>query len=119
MRIAFPEGEVKGYQTLQSVLTNDPKDRHVLAAAIKGQCPLILTFNVKYFSKESTSPWLIDVCHPQDYLLILYEMDPKHIMGCLGGIAGRKKTKIEDILLHRGKSLPLFSSKVLDDLGAD
>jgi hypothetical protein len=42
VREAFPEN-------LMPALTNHEKDRHVLAAAIRGNCPLLLTFNLKHF----------------------------------------------------------------------
>src|SRR5690606_21900486 len=53
IRSAFPEALITGYEPLAENLTNDPKDRHVLAAAIRGGCPLILTFNLKHFSEEA------------------------------------------------------------------
>lgn len=34
MRREFPEAEVRGYEALVPAMTNDPKDRHVLAAAV-------------------------------------------------------------------------------------
>lgn len=34
---AFPDSLVTGYGRLIPVMTNDPKDRHVLAAAVRGQ----------------------------------------------------------------------------------
>lgn len=34
---AFPDSLVTGYGKLISAMTNDPKDRHVLAAAVRGQ----------------------------------------------------------------------------------
>lgn len=117
LRNAFPEAEVGGYQALQSNLTNDPKDRHVLAAAIRGECHLILTFNLKHFPSESLSPWSINASHPQDYLLVLYDMEPKQVIGCLGEIAGRRSLEIEDVLIRLGKTVPNFSSRLLDDLG--
>jgi hypothetical protein len=66
IRQAFPEAEIDGYESLMPGLSNDAKDRHVLAAAIRGGCPLILTFNLKHFPAESLAPWSIEVSHPQD-----------------------------------------------------
>lgn len=118
LRTAFPEAEIKGYESLVPALANDPKDRHVLAAAIRGGCPLILTFNLKDFTATALDPWSIKASHPQDYLLVLYEMEPRQTMACLGEIAGRRKLEMEDVLIRLGKSLPLFSSRLLDDLGS-
>lgn len=117
VREAFPEAEIRDYEKLVAVVTNDEKDRHVLAAAIHGDCPLILTFNLRHFPAEALAPWVIQASHPQDYLLILYEMEPKRVVGCLGEIAGRRKLEIEDVLIRLGRVLPSFSGRLLDDLG--
>jgi len=87
-----------------------------LAAAIRGDCPLILTYNLKHFPPSSLAPWSVTASHPQDYLLVLYEMEPKQVIGCLGEIAGRRDLEIEDILIRLGRGLPLFSRRLLDDL---
>lgn len=117
VRQGFPEAEVSDFESLVPSLSNDPKDRHVLAAAIRGGCQLIITFNIKHFPPESLTQWSMQVSHPQDYLLILYEMEPKQVVGCLGEIAGRRKLEIEDVLLCLGRVLPCFSTRLLDDLG--
>ncbi|TVR45532.1 MAG: PIN domain-containing protein [Puniceicoccaceae bacterium] len=116
IRTAFPDAAVAGYENLLPVLTNHEKDRHVLAAAIRGNCPLIVTFNVKHFPTNSLIPWGIAVSHPQDYLLILYEMEPKQVIACLGTIAGKRKLEVQDVLIRLGKSVPSFSQRLLDDL---
>lgn len=116
VRVAFPDAEVSGYQNLIPTLANDAKDRHVLAAAIRGDCPLILTFNLKDFPAEALQPWNVRASHPQDYLLVLYEMEPTRVTACLGQIAGRRGTEMEDVLIRLGKSLPVFSQRLLDDL---
>lgn len=43
MKIAFPEAMISGYEPLEAAMTNDPKDRHVLAAAIRGRADVIVT----------------------------------------------------------------------------
>ena len=97
VRVAFPKSEISGYEGLVPSLTNHPKDRHVLAAAIRGDCPLILTFNLKHFSDDALEVWGVHASHPQDYLLILFEMEPKQVIACLGAIAGRRGLEIEDV----------------------
>jgi len=114
---AFPDAEVAGYESLLPSLTNNAKDRHVLAAAIRNNCPLILTFNLKHFPAEALRPWGVCASHPQDYLLILYEMEPTQVTTCLGEIAGKRKLEVQDVLIRLGKVLPNFSQRLLDDLG--
>jgi hypothetical protein len=116
VRTAFPAAEVSGYEPLIPALLNDLKDRHVLAAAIQGQCPLVLTFNLKHFPAAALQPWSIVAKHPQDYLLVLYEMEPAQVVACLGEIAGRRGLEIEDVLIRLGKTVPTFARRLLDDL---
>lgn len=35
MESAFEDSSVTGYECLEGAMTNDPKDRHVLAAAVR------------------------------------------------------------------------------------
>jgi hypothetical protein len=39
----FPEAEVDGYQDLVDQMTNHPKDRHVLAAAVAARADFIVS----------------------------------------------------------------------------
>ena len=39
LRAVFPAAEVTGYETLIDGMTNHEKDRHVLAAAVRGTTP--------------------------------------------------------------------------------
>ena len=118
VRQTFPEAEIRDYEKLIDSITNEAKDRHVVAAAVRGGCPLILTFNLKHFPHASLAPWSVQAAHPQDYLLVLYDMEPKQVVGCLGEIAGRRKLEIQDVLIRLGRVLPTFSSRLLDDLGS-
>jgi predicted nucleic acid-binding protein len=117
IRLAFPQACVSGHEDLIPSLKNDEKDRHVLAAAIRGNCSLIVTFNLKHFPADALRAWPVQVTHPQDYLLVLYEMEPKQVIGCLGEIAGRRHLELQDVLIRLGRVLPTFSCRVLDDLG--
>jgi hypothetical protein len=41
-------------------MKNDEKDRHVVAAAVKCGCEVIVTYNLKHFNVEHLKPF--DVC---------------------------------------------------------
>src|SRR5690606_25323142 len=69
LRENFPEAFSADYEHLIPALENDPKDRHVLAAAIKAGASVILTFSLKDFPPEALEPWKVTAVHPQDYLL--------------------------------------------------
>ena len=44
MRAAFEDAMVTGHDPLVATMTNDPKDRHVLAAGVRGGAAAIVTF---------------------------------------------------------------------------
>ncbi|HLA63034.1 MAG TPA: PIN domain-containing protein [Rhodothermales bacterium] len=116
LRAHFPEALTSGYAHLLPAVTNDLKDRHVLAAAIHAGADVILTFNLKDFPDEALAPWGIAARHPQDYLLTLYEMDGKQVVSRVAAIAAKRGLSQEDVLLRLGKSLPAFATRLLDDL---
>jgi predicted nucleic acid-binding protein len=51
----FPGSMVCDYRTLTAAMTNHPKDRHVLAAAVRGNAELIVTENIRDFPLPSGS----------------------------------------------------------------
>lgn len=60
---------VTGYEPLIGALDlPDPKDRHVLAAAIVGRCDVIVTHNLKDFPTDVTLPFGIAPQHPDEFL---------------------------------------------------
>lgn len=114
---AFPETMIDGFEPLLPRLANHEKDRHVLAAAIMGGVPMIVTFNVKDFPTAALEPWNVRAVHPQDYLLMLYSMDPKTVLAKLADMASDQGGAMQDILVHLSKSVPAFSRQLLQDLG--
>ena len=61
------------------VMTNHEKDRHVLAAAVKAPCEVIVTYNLKDFPGESIKPHGIEVKHPDEFLIDLYHIDSEMV----------------------------------------
>lgn len=116
LKESFPEAMITGFDHLIKLMENDKKDRHVLAAAVREKLDLIITFNLKDFKEEHISSWGIRAVHPQDYLLTLYSMNPALVVKRISQIAKKKGTDIEDVIIELGKAMPLFSSRVMDDL---
>jgi predicted nucleic acid-binding protein len=56
LRRHFPEAWVEGYEPLIEAMTNDPGDRHVLAAAVRSHSDLIVTYNRRHFPAASVRP---------------------------------------------------------------
>jgi len=59
MRRAFPEAMVRGHEHLAESMTNHPKDRHVLAAAVAAQTGVVVTARPTFatFPASLRSPW--------------------------------------------------------------
>jgi hypothetical protein len=75
MTSAFPEAMVTGYEDLASSMANDPKDRHLLAAAVKCGAHAIVTDNVKHFPRGSLAPYNLDCFSADAFLMRQYECD--------------------------------------------
>lgn len=116
LRTEFPEAMVESHDHLIPLCKNDPKDRHVLAAAIHSKAELILTFNLRDFPAAELDRWNVTAIHPQDYLLTLYEIEPVIVLHQLEEIAHRRKVKLEDHLIDLGKFLPTLSQRIWEDL---
>lgn len=76
MRSAFPDAAVEGYEGLIEVMTNDPKDRHVLAAAVHGRAAMLVTANLTDFPALSTRHTGVEVVHPDTFLTELLSRAP-------------------------------------------
>jgi predicted nucleic acid-binding protein len=116
LREHFPEATSSGYEHLLPAVTNDPKDRHVLAAAAHAGAEIILTFNLKDFPEEALAPWGIKAKSPQDYLRTLYEIDEPQVVARIAAIASERAEDMEDTLIRLGKALPTFANRLLSDL---
>jgi predicted nucleic acid-binding protein len=83
MRAAFPNAEVTGYETLIDGMTNHEKDRHVLAAAVRGNVEVLVTFNLRDFPESALKPFDIEAVHPDEFLLNQLDLYPGVVVGCL------------------------------------
>ena len=72
----FGDAWVTAYEPLLSQLTNDPKDRHVLAAAVRCSAQFIVTYNRRHFPQAAVEPWGIEVQGPSTFLKHQYDLDP-------------------------------------------
>ena len=78
MREFFPEAEVDGQaiERLEGAMTNDPKDRHVLAAAVAARAEGIVTFNLDDFPEDACAPYGVEPLHPDAFMMTLHEIAP-------------------------------------------
>lgn len=118
MRRHFEDAEVTGYEALTPAMTNDEKDRHVLAAAIVGGSDVIVTSNLKHFPRAALEPYDMDVQGPDEFLCHQWEQaDPERIVYILRRWTDqlrRHPATLEEILEERlFTTVPNFSSAVL------
>jgi predicted nucleic acid-binding protein len=92
MTRAFEDALVTGYEPLIEKMTNDPKDRHVLAAAVRGGAAAVVTFNLDDFPESSTGPLEIEAVSPDDFLLNQLDLDPTRVVAVLRRlVAGNRR----------------------------
>ena len=80
---AFEDAVVAGYEPLIDVMTNDPGDCHVLAAAVKGGADALVTFNMRHFPPESVEAYRLEVLNPDAFLLNQFDLFPDVVMQVL------------------------------------
>jgi len=80
LRTNFSEAWISGYEPLIPRMTNDEKDRHVVAAAVHGEAPIIVTLNLRHFRREHLEPWGISALHPQSFLAEIYDQEQALVM---------------------------------------
>jgi predicted nucleic acid-binding protein len=76
LKRAFPGALVTDHTPLIGSMTNNPKDRHILAAAVVSGAQTIVTINLKDFPRPSLAPFHIEVQHPDVFLSHLFELTP-------------------------------------------
>ena len=80
LRKHFGDSWVTGYEPLIDRMGNHPKDRHVLAAAVKCGAQVIVTYNQRDFPVAATEPWGIEVQGPSTFLKYQYDLNPSVVV---------------------------------------
>jgi predicted nucleic acid-binding protein len=95
---AIPDCLVTGYEPLiEGLKLPDPKDRHVLAAAIKAGAQVIVTANIKHFPAELLAPWNVEAKSPDDFVLDQISIDDRTVFACLQAIADSRDQRPETV----------------------
>jgi len=76
MNQAVPDCMVHSYEGLIDGLNlPDADDRHVLAAAVRCQAGVIVTYNLKHFPEDALAPYGIEAQHPDEFVSHLFDID--------------------------------------------
>lgn len=93
MNIAFDDALVDGraVNDLVPAMTNDPKDRHVLAAAVVCGADAIITQNLRDFPGDACAPHGVDVLSPDEFLSSMFDMNPSLVADAITWMANQRK----------------------------
>jgi predicted nucleic acid-binding protein len=98
MRAAFEEAEVTGYESLLPAMTNDPGDRHVLAAAVHAGADAIVSNNVKHFPPQALEPYGIELLTADEFLVSQFHLDAAGVLAKLEAQALKRHCALTDLL---------------------
>ena len=85
MKSFFPQSNVPqaSFIHLIDVMLNDPKDHHVLAAAVAAGAQTIVTFNLKDFPDTALAPWNVEAQSPDQFLTYQYSLSPDRFINII------------------------------------
>ena len=96
-------------------MTNSPKDRHVLAAAVVGGARVIVTDNLRDFPSRSLSPLSILARTPDDFLSALLDQNPatmREIIEQQAKTLRRPAMSTTELLGNLERHAPLFVERI-------
>lgn len=98
MDLAIPDACVTGYEMLiEGLSLPDNDDRHVLAAAIRCNASVIVTFNQKDFPSAALAPLGIEAQHPDEFVVNLFGLDPAAVISAAERQRKQLKTPPMDV----------------------
>lgn len=120
MDATFMDARVTGYEPFIPAMTNNAKDRHVLAAAVVGRADAIVSADRRGFPAESCDRFGIEALTPDTFLINQYDLDPEAVVEILrqqsaatGQVSGRSHYELPDLLTALGKAgAPRFADTV-------
>ena len=110
MEGAFEDANIRGYQQLIASMTNDSKDRHVLAAAVYGGAHAIVTANSRHFPLQCLKPYGVDLWTPDDFLINQFHLNGELVRQKLAEQAEARGVTFQALLTRLAKWTPNFAS---------
>jgi predicted nucleic acid-binding protein len=112
---------VTNYESIEKNLhLPDPKDTHVLAAAIKSKADAIVTFNIKDFPESTLKMYDIEVLHPDEFIAYQIGLSPPKVFLELKKMRSSLKnppfTPNEFLISLEKKQLPITANLLSDYL---
>lgn len=112
MSRTFEDAMVEDFEAFIPAMTNDPNDRHVVAAAVKCQASLIVTENVRHFAPVRLAPFNLVAMKPASLLIELIEEDPAGVMDTIREQAAATGCGMNSLLNTLARQVPSFVRRV-------
>jgi hypothetical protein len=112
MRSFFPNSMVHDFERLIPEMRNHPKDRHVLAAAVKCQAEYLVTLNLKDFPSEAVEKYDVKVAGPATFLKQLWALHQAVVHERLSKQASDIGVQIRLLLDRLATSVPAFVTEI-------
>lgn len=110
MQKAFPEASVKiPARIIETFDSPDPNDRHVVAAAVRGQANAIITNNIKDFPPFCLEDYGILCQTPDEFLGHQFDLNPPLVMERLDQQAAVIHHTRTDLIEKLAKITPKFA----------
>jgi hypothetical protein len=110
---------VQGYEVRIAAMTNDAKDRHVLATAVHIRAQIIVTNNIRHFPSAALAPYGIEAQSADTFLNSLFIADPDAIERIIAEQADRLTSppqSVEQVLDNLALEAPIFADAVRGQL---
>ncbi|ALB43631.1 hypothetical protein AA650_19725 [Anabaena sp. WA102] len=117
----FPDAMVEVPSQLIAAMTNNPRDHHVIAAAIVAKAKVIVTVDMDGFPTQALTPWGIEAWHADDFLVYLDEQNPGTMIKIIWEQSNELKDpksvpeiidKLETTNLNRKNRVPKFTRTI-------
>ncbi len=117
LRGAFDAASVphEAIARLEPAMTNEAKDRHVLATAVASDAQTIVTLNLKHFPSDVCTPFAVEPLHPDVFLLDLYDLDPRATYNAVerqAAALARPPMTIDELLDRLAATVPTFAQTI-------
>ena len=84
MNKAVPDAMITGFESLISGISlPDLDDRHVVAAAVRSDADIIVTYNLKDFPQPSLNSFGIEALHPDDFITDLFDLNQALVLSAV------------------------------------
>jgi hypothetical protein len=118
MRRHFAEAEIRDFDELIPLMTNHPKDRHVLAAAVHAGVNVLVTDNLRHFRLAALDPHGIVALSADEFLTQLFDSDPDQMTQLLINQAAGYRAPtmtLGDLLGRLAGNAPTLVDRLMED----